>query len=228
MTGEILIERVFAAGSMIILEYVDAAGTVKNCRTRVEDLEGNYLVLQTPVIDNAPVKFRESQELTLKRLDDSKQEAYVTNVFVIDVRQGKIPLLVCSKPKKVDRTSLRRFSRFDVDLPLKYTPSGTPSGTDGEDYVRDISLSGCYAVLNPDPEVKTGADLMLTITIPGEAEFTVSGRVIRTDPHVESKTIGAAVEFYNISDTIQEILYNYIFQLQLTSDTILGTTHRED
>jgi len=224
VTGEILIEKIFAAGSRIILEYVDAGGAVNNCRTRVEDLEGIYLVLQTPIIGNVPVKFRESQELTLKRLDDSKQEAYVTNVFVIDVRQGKIPLLVCSKPKKVDRTSLRRFSRFDVDLPLKYTPSGT----DGAGYVRDISLSGCYAVLNPDPEVKTGADLMLTITIPGEAEFTVSGRVIRTDPHVESKTIGAAVEFYNISDTIQEILYNYIFQLQLTSDTILGTTHRED
>lgn len=224
MAGEILIEKIFAAGSRILLEYVDAGGTVNNCGTRVEDLEGNYLVLQTPVIGKVPVKFRESQELTLRRVDDSKQIAYVTNVFVIDIRQGKIPLLVCSKPKKVGQTSLRRFSRFDVNLPLKYTPSGPGGGG----YVRDISLSGCYAVLNPDPVAITGSELKFTITIPGEAEFTVSGRITRTDSIVDSKTIGAAIEFHKISDTIQEILYNYIFQLQLTSDTILGATHRED
>ncbi len=224
MTDDILIEKVFTAGSRVILEYVDSKGVVKNCGTRIEDLEGIYLVLQTPTVGNVPVVFRESQELTLRRLVDQKKEAYVTNVFVIDIRQGKIPLLVCSKPKKVGRTSMRRFSRFDVELPLKYSPSeGKGSG-----FIRDISLSGCYALLSPDPAIEVGADLIFTITIPGEAEFTLSCKVTRTDFSGDNQTTGVAVEFHNVSDTIQEILYNYIFQLQLTSDTILGTTHREE
>ena len=121
MDSQELIEKIFSPGSRVIIEYVDAQKAIVNCSTRVEDLEGLYLVLQAPLVENIPVVFRESQELTLRRLDDQKKEAYLTNVFVIDIRQGKIPLLVCSKPQKIEKTSLRRFSRFGVDLPFNYT-----------------------------------------------------------------------------------------------------------
>ncbi len=215
MINESLIEKVFASGSRIIIEYVDEKGAIKNCGTTVEDLEGQYLVLQTPIINNSPVTFRESQELTLRRLDEQTEEAFVTNVFVIDIRREKIPLLVCSKPEKIDRTSLRRFARFDVDLPLNLS-------TDKGGTVRDISLSGCYAIFPADSPVRAKQELQLKVTIPGEAELDLLGKIIRIDLSGQDQQKGAAIEFVNLSDSDRETLYNYIFQLQLTADSILN------
>ena len=224
MTDQSLVEKVFSPGSRVILEYVDLENAARNCGTRIEDIEGAYLVLQTPIIDNLPVVFRESQELTLRRLDDQKKEAYVTNVFVIDIRQGKIPLLVCSRPHKINRTSLRRFSRFGVDLPLLY--SGSDTGGDG--YLCDLSLSGCYAMMKPNPKVNSDTVLSLSFTIPGETDVVVEGRVIRTDSINGKDDIGVAIEFKGLDSALQELLYNYIFQLQLTADGILGSSPRDE
>ncbi len=223
MIEQNLVENIFPPGSRIILEYVDLDNIAKSCGTRIEDIEGEYLVLQTPIIDNYPLAVRESQELTLRRLDDKKMEAYVTNVFVIDVRQGKIPLLVCSKPRKIDRTSLRRFSRFGVDLPMLYSSDDTG----GEGYVCDLSLSGCYAMIKPNPKIGADSVLNLSFTISGETDVVIVGRVIRTDVINGNNDIGVAIEFNDLSNSLQELLYNYIFQLQLTADGILGSSPRD-
>lgn len=214
MEYEGLIESVFAPGNRLTLEYANDKGVVKNYNTEVEDLEGTYLILQAPLMkDNNPVSFRESQELTLRRLNDEKSELYVTNVFVIDVRQGKVPLLVCSKPKQIDRTSLRRFSRFPVNLPVRYCLQD-----DNYHYGRlsDLSLTGCYLMTDEDEKVDEGSILKLMLAIPGEGEIQVEGIIIRID-----KT-GIAIDYHNLDEEKREILYSYIFQLQLTGDTILG------
>jgi c-di-GMP-binding flagellar brake protein YcgR len=218
MTIEEKIEQIFFPGSRVIIEYSDHGGSLKNCVTKVEDIEGAYLVLQTPVIDNKALSFRESQELTLRRLDDEMKEAYVTNVFVIDIRQGKVPLLVCSKPKKINRTSLRRFSRFGVNLPLKYKVNKLR----GKGQLNDLSLTGCYAEIELCPEVKEGSVLELHVAIPGEPGVTVWGKVIRVDIAGENSCAGVAIDYTELNEGARESLYNYIFQLQLTSDSILG------
>jgi c-di-GMP-binding flagellar brake protein YcgR len=224
MTKEVKIEQIFSPGSRVVIEFSDRNGSVKNCATQVEDIEGMYLVLQTPVVDNQTLKFEESQELTLRRLDDEMKEAYVTNVFVIDIRQGKVPLLVCSKPKKINKTSLRRFSRFGVNLPLKYSVAKS----EGKGQLNDLSLTGCYAELELSPEVKEGSVLALTVTIPGEPGVEVSGKVIRVD-HSDGKSYaGVAIDYTEVDDNTRESLYNYIFQLQLTTDSILGMPGSDD
>jgi len=219
MTQRELIESLFSPGSRVIIEYVDEQGAVSNSSTRVEDLESSYLVLQVPVIGgNLQPGFRESQELTVRRLDDLKKTAYVTNVFVIDIRQDKIPLLVCSKPQKISKTSLRRFARFGIDLPFYYRNQKTT----GSGRLKDLSLSGCYVLIDPDSEVNEGVLLRLAISIPGEFDIVVEGRVIRADQLAESGKIGLAVDYQNITEAVKEAIYNYIFQLQLTSDRFFG------
>lgn len=217
MEDEGLVEMVFAPGNRLILEYADGKGVVKNYSTEVEDLEGTYLVLQAPLMkDDNPVSFRESQELTLRRVDDEKNELYVTNVFVIDVRQGKIPLLVCSKPKQIDRTSLRRFSRFPVNLPVRYYRPKDDNNYYGR--LSDLSLTGCYLLTDEDEKVDEGSILKLMIAIPGEGEIQLEGKIIRID-----KT-GIAIDYHKLDEEKREKLYGFIFQLQLTGDTILGSS----
>lgn len=224
MTKEGKIEQIFSPGSRVVIEYSDQSGSVKNCVTQVEDIEGMYLVLQAPVVDNQTIKFQESQELTLRRLDDEMKEAFVTNVFVIDIRQGKVPLLVCSKPKKISKTSLRRFSRFGVNLPLEYAADKL----EGKGQLNDLSLTGCYAEVESGPEIHEGSVLELKVVIPGESRVKVFGKVIRVD-HLEGKSrAGVAIDYTELNENARESLYNYIFQLQLTTDSILGMPARDD
>jgi c-di-GMP-binding flagellar brake protein YcgR len=224
MTKEGKIEQIFSPGSKVVIEYSDHSGSVHSCATQVEDIEGMYLVLQTPVINNQALKFQESQELTLRRLDDEMKEAYVTNVFVIDIRQGKVPLLVCSKPKKINRTSLRRFSRFGVNLPLEYAVAEL----EGKGQLNDLSLTGCFAELELCPEIKEGAVLKLKVIIPGESGVYVFGKVIRVDQSDVNSRAGVAIDYIEVDENTRESLYNYIFQLQLTADSILGMPGRDD
>lgn len=218
MTEADYIMNIFPPGSRITLEYAINQGSIKKATSRIEDLEGTYLVIQAPVVDNAPASFRESQELTLRRIDDLKKEAYVTNVFVIEIRQGKTPLLVCSKPQKIDKTSLRRFSRFAVDIPFKYRFGEAR----GSGRLHDFSLTGCYALINPEPLLEEGSVLNLSISLPGEPDVIVKGKIIRTDKLPEKGKIGLAIDYQDLSENVKDTIYNYIFQLQLTSDRFSG------
>lgn len=221
MDDDSLVETVFAPGNKLLLEYADKKKLVRKYNTVVEDLEGSYLVLQAPLEDGNPVTFRESQELTLRRVDDEKNEVYVTNVFVIDVRQGRIPLLVCSKPKKINKTSLRRFSRFNVNLPVKYCFKKEDKLYAAR--LNDLSLTGCYIVTETNTDLDEGAMIELIISIPGEAEVKIESKVIRIDEsETEGNDIGIAIDYHHLDNVNREVLYSYIFQLQLTGDTILG------
>ena len=220
MNQQELIDKIFSPGSRVMLEYVDDQKMIKSCSTLIEDLEGVYLVLQAPVVENVALVFRESQELTLRRLDAQKEEAYVTNVFVVDIRQGKIPMLVCSKPKKIDKTSLRRFSRFGVKLPFIYKNSA--NGLSGSGYINDLSLNGCYALTDKDPEVDKDVVLNLIVSFPDEEDLDIDVQVIRVDLLRERGMVGLAINYHEISEAIKEFIYNYIFQLQLTSDRYFG------
>lgn len=219
MDQQELIERLFSPGNRVYIEYVDAQNMIINCSTLSEGLEGIYLVLHAPVVNNVPLAFRESQELTLRRLDAQEQEAYVTNVFVVDMRQDKISLLVCSKPQKIKKTSLRRFSRFGVILPFKY--SGV-EGISGLGSINDLSLSGCYALIDQDPQVGKGVILDLSVSIPDEADLILKGEVIRVDPLPDNGRIGLAVYYHDITEAKKEVIYNFLFQLQLTSNRFFG------
>ncbi len=218
MKDDLLIEQLFAPGSRVVIEYITEQGSLRQFNTKVEDLEGNYISLQNPMVDGVPINFKESQELTLRRMDDHKLEAYVTNVFVIDIRQGEVPLLVCSKPKKINKTSLRRFCRFPVGLLFNYL-TGESAGSGS---LNDLSVSGCYALIDDDSHMESGLNLKIAVHIPGEAELHIKGRVIRVDRPNDSGKTGLAIDFVDLSDVEQEALYSYIFQLQLTADSILG------
>ncbi len=218
--SESLLDTLFASGNKLLVEFVNDQNVMNSLQTKVEDLEGEYLVLQVPMVNNVPVSFCESQELTLWRLEKQNQQAYVTNVVVIDICQGENELLVCSKPVTIDRTSLRRFYRFDVDLPFRYRTQDNEIERSGR--IKDLSLSGCYALINPDSQVDEGTLLELVVNMPGKgSELALNGNVARTDIPAEGEEYltGLAIDYQDLSDEERETLYYYyIFQLQLTGE----------
>lgn len=210
MVEKIAVEDVFRPGDNVMIEYIDRGGVIKNFKTRVEDLENAFLVLQMPIIRRAPVRIREGVELTLWRKEDRKKQAFVTNVYVIENRLGKVSLLVCSKPKKITVASRRRFFRCSVKMPFQYkTEKSSASGT-----VTDLSLSGLYALIDPDPNVREGALLEMTIEVPGESDLNLVGEIIRAHNLTGSKVLGIAVDFREITEGMQDILNRYLFQRQ--------------
>lgn len=204
------VEDIFRPGDSVMLEFVDKGGVIKNYKTRIEDLENEFLLLQMPIIKRIPVRIREGRELTIWRKDERNKQAYVTSVYVIENRPGKVSLLVCSKPKQISVASRRRFFRCSVRLPFEYeSDKNLGSGT-----VTDLSLSGCFALIEADAQVKDGAILEMCIEIPSQTDLSLVGEVIRAQGLAGNKKIGIAVDFREMTEGMQDILNSYLFQRQ--------------
>ncbi len=210
MVENIAVEDVFRPGDNVMIEYIDRGGIIKNYKTRVEDLDSEFLLLQMPIIKRVPVRVREGIELTLWRKEDRKKQAYVTNVYVIENRPGKVSLLVCSKPKKITVASRRRFFRCSVKMPFQYNVDKNSAGGT----VTDLSLSGLYALVDPDPQLREGVFLDMSIEVPGESDLSLVGEVIRSHNLAGNKVLGIAVDFREITEGMQDILNRYLFQRQ--------------
>ncbi|MDY6827492.1 MAG: flagellar brake protein [Bacillota bacterium] len=212
MGEDSLLEEAFKPGSTVTLEFVANGGIIKRFDTKVEDIESEYLVLQTPIVNNAPVPIEEGQELTLRRFEELLNQAYVTNVFVIENRPAKIPLLICSKPREIGKTSMRRFSRFSAELSCHFAGAGEKSVT-GQ--ILDISLSGISGVMVSEPRLKEGSLLAVTVHLPGETELSMTGELVRCYKVPDKGKIGFAIDIKEISSTMLEVLKNYLFQRQM-------------
>jgi len=206
-----LLQELFHPGSIIKMEYTAEKGATKIYETKVEDLETEYLVLQTPVENSVPVIIDEGRELTLwckKKMDN---QAYVTNVFVVENRSGEIPFLVCCKPQQIEKTSLRRYSRFKVDLPCSCSLKKEVL----KGRVVDISRNGCSVEFALGRRFSEGDILDLEIEIPGNSRLIFSGEVVRRLDAGSPGKSRIALEVREMTAEMDEVLKNYLFQCQL-------------
>lgn len=206
-----MMNELFHPGAALKVEIITETNLIRSYNTIIEDLEHNFLVLQAPFDNGIPVYVEEGRELTLRREIEEDQKAYVTNVFVIENRPGKVPLLVCGKPKEFKKTSLRRYARFDIDLFCEC--STEYDHLPGR--VTNISLSGCFVEIAKDAPLTEGTNIQTAIDIPGEYELTFSGEIVRTYDVSDDRKIGLALDIREISMEMKEVLKNYLFQCQL-------------
>jgi c-di-GMP-binding flagellar brake protein YcgR len=211
VVDEIRLEEAFSPGAMVTCEVVVKKGLIKKYETSVDDIEKEYLVLKSPVSNNTPVEFEEGQELTLRRKEDKKKQAYVTNVFVIENRAGQVPLLVCSKPREIGKTSLRRYSRFNVELPCSYV-TGKISA---KGQLNNLSLTGCRLEVSPGPHISKGVLMDLNITLPGEQKISFRAEVVRIYETADEAIIDIALEIREITSEMQDKLRTFLFGQQL-------------
>jgi len=220
---DFLLESLFYPGDEVNLELVTADNLARNYETRVIDLEKEYLVLQSPSDQGEYIQIGEGWELTIRRKKDEGQKAYVTSVFVIEYQPGKVPLLVCCKPKLLERSSSRRHSRYEVELGCVCISNGiTASGR-----VTDISLGGCRldidyvsndhetGTLEPVHFFKPGLYLHTVIDIQDQPELEFKGRAARVISNGETDKISLGLEICDIEEDKKEVLKNFLFQCQL-------------
>ncbi len=206
-----LIEEIFCPGSTVELEFVRDDGFVARHSTRVTDLEKEYIVLQAPVLRGVTIHIEEGRELTLRKREDRYKQAYVTSVFVVENRPGRTPAVVCTKPKEIDRTSLRRYSRFNAGLDChcrinKKIYSGQAA---------DLSMCGARVILDQSESLEKGAVLDLTIELPDGAKLIFSGEAVRVGETGEPNKLVVAVDIREISADMHEALKNHLFHSQL-------------
>ncbi len=120
MEDTINIEAVFRPGSGIILEYLDEMGYLKSYGTRIDDIDERHILINMPSERQVPIRIAEGTEITIRRQDDQKKQAYLSHVIVVENRPEKIPVLACNRPEKVEVTPRRRFFRCEVSLPFRY------------------------------------------------------------------------------------------------------------
>lgn len=212
MTDNSVFIKLFHPGSAVNLEYATDRGSLEQYDTIVEDVENEYLILRSPLDDeNKVVLIEEGRELTLRCIENKARQAYVTNVFVIENRPGRIPLLVCCKPHKIARTSLRRYSRFNVELPCS-CQAGTASF---EGKVVNISLSGCRVETGAHGALPEGTGIEIEIENLSNTLLSFKGELAREQDTGDSKKTIYAVNITEITGEMHEALKNYIFQCQL-------------
>jgi len=219
MNNELKLREHFPPGSEIIVEYVNEAGIILKGVTAIEDLEGEYLVLNTPLENGNPVDILEGQELTLRHFEDPVNKAYVTSVFVIERRSNNRLLLVCCNPREIKDTSLRRFTRYYVEMPVTYALNGkTISGR-----TVNLSLSGCNIIADNARGYNLGDKIELALNLNSDSDVIILAEVIRVyDIPVIGET-GVAFSFCGMNEEMRETLKDYLFQCQLLEKGILGS-----
>lgn len=211
MRKENLFMKLFYRGAAVKMEFVLEKDVLKNYQTIVEDIEDQYLVLLTPLVDKKAVYIEEGQELTLRFESDEKKQAYITSVFVIENRPGKVPLLVCCKPEEISRTSMRRYARFSVDLKCDLVVDEVEI----KGRVTDISMSGCCVEIARGQGVKENDNLRIVISTPDFDRLEFTGEMIRFYSATANERVGLAIDIREIKTGMLEVLKNYLFQLQL-------------
>jgi len=105
-----------------------------------------------------------------------------------------------------DQTERRNSRRFTMALPLTLRlngPASSPRETRGE--TRDVSFRGLY--FWTDQELEPGISIEFVLTLPKEITMTrdVSihcfGRVIRVEPHDQTRGVAARIERYEFLPT---------------------------
>ncbi len=218
-----LLKQLFYPNARVTLEFVAEKNMVKSYQTTVEDLEKEYLVLHCPLDEEKPVYIEEGRELTLWCEMDRDEIAYVTSVFVVETRKGEMNLLVCCKPQKFQRSSLRRYTRFEVDLACTIIASDLSfTGR-----LIDISLGGCCIDINSSlrefdksnsqttENLAPGTSCKILVSIPGQPELVFTAEATRFLAQDNGKRVGLAFEITEISGEKRELLKDFLFQCQL-------------
>ncbi len=218
-----LLKQLFYPNARVTLEFVAEKNIIKSYQTTVEDLEKEYLVLHCPLDEEKPVYIEEGRELTLWCEMNRDEIAYVTSVFVVETRKGEMNLLVCCKPQKFQRSSLRRYTRFEVDLVCTITVSDL--SVPGR--LIDISLGGCCIDISSSlrefdkssnqatENLAPGASCKIMVSIPDQPELAFTAEATRFLSKDHDKKEGLAFEITEISGEMRELLKDFLFQCQL-------------
>lgn len=139
----------------------------------------------------------------------------------LEMKPGEAPILVVSRPEKIDSSSRRRYFRCDVRLPFSYFLRNREYK--GE--VTNLSAGGLFVLTEPNPGLEPGVRIACKLLLPKISEpFLFVAKIVST--RRLDKTQGMALSFQQLNKEFQAQITRYLFQQQriqlLTKRKITG------
>ncbi len=199
----------------------------------------NKITYKTRVIRCAQKEFLAllmySNETTLNDLKEGTTVNLICrgeskNVFCfgtefIELKPGELPILIVTRPQKIENASRRNFFRCEVRLPFTYFQRNKEYKGDAI----NLSAGGLFAVIDVEPSIKTGSRLACKLFLPKTKDpIMFVGNVVGIR-HINNID-GIALSFQNLGKDQQTQIVKYLFEQQriiliqkrITSNRIVG------
>ncbi len=172
------------------------------CTTRLFGwCERQFLLTDLPFQDGRAIEFRPGILCVARFVESGRIFGFRTET--IKGQFSPVPLLFLRFPHEVEELSLRRSPRVPVTLKTIVRIQNLPD-TRLAGIVRDISLAGCRLELTgPDQPAVTGANIALSLQLPGISDNAILPGVVRNvtvkpsrgEPYLTKVLLGIEFQF---------------------------------
>ncbi len=225
MENILSIEQIFKPGNTIQLIFSEYLGQIQSFTAVVNNFSEDGLLISTGVkdIDELP---DESQEIIIQ-YESPEGTKYLFNTYRITKIKKDVSTLICAKPWKMNSsmqyrylgpqvevpwkihsTSLRRYFRMKTDFSFFYTLDEIIH----VGRVIDLSLSGLFAVVYPDPRLILQSILTFQIQLPQMTLIELNGEIVRSQT-IENTKMGIALNFIDVPVEKRQIIAGSIQDL---------------
>lgn len=176
-------------------------------KTRVEDAEGDTLLLGMPYSFGKLVPLKPGEKVIITIKDQVAASRFVAKVE--DVQDGTVAVFQIAQPKKVERLQRRSYVRVEIRRPCLFRLVSEDRYI--ETYTVDISGGGVR--FSAWDKYKAGTKLALSIDF-NTFKVECTGKVIRTVP-ASSNRFAVCVKFLDLDPKVRDKVVTWVFTYQL-------------
>ncbi len=218
MENILSIEQIFKPGNTIQLIFSEYLGQIQSFTAVVNNFleEGLFISTTVEEID----KLLDTGQEIIIQYESPDGIKYLFNTYKIEKIKKDTSTLICAKPWKMNSSmqyryfgpqvelpwkihsaSLRRYFRMKTDLPFYYMLDGIIH----VGKVMDLSISGLFAIVHPDPRLKIQSQLTFQIQLPKITPIELVGEVVRSQT-IKNTKMGIALNFIEVPEEKRQAL----------------------
>jgi len=178
----------------------------------IQDVADNEFCISVPTRGASPMVLKKGDLIKITLIAGVSR--YEFEAKVTGLRHDNIPLYVLDPPKDYNRIQLREFVRLPIVLEINYAEEPSEGKEPVFSKGNSLDLSGGGIRLLSHKPFLENTILLLKITLPlktGREFFEVRGRVARSWPDEDLGLFQVAVQFIEISRTLQDRIVRFIF-----------------
>lgn len=173
-------------------------------RTRIEDINGEYMLIDRPILLTGDALFRVGADFMAVFI--KTDSAYTFNGRIIDKHGGDLDAYWITTPRQISRNQRRRFYRIDTDSPAIVGLMDNKSSPDRQDdkpcefEATCLNISGNGLLLMTKLEVDMGSKILMTVKLKDyQRELNLLG-VIRRKERDKDNRFHYGVEFFTTEE----------------------------
>lgn len=181
-------------------------------KSNIEDVQDRYFAISIPIKEGQYIPLRAGEKVEVLYFNDNNIYKFFSKVLGRKI--DGIPVVLLSKPDKVQVIQRRRFVRISHIVPAKYAKTTKEAKIPGEGTVLgatllDISAGGVRIRISE--EVSRGEFVEVYFPLSGE-EFILKGELVRVIKDKDGK-YACGVSFIDLRERDRDKIVRFIFQL---------------